>query len=107
MGQALRPSDASAADCRLAQQLIDRAQNPPTDPVAAETWTQEIRQIRNTQLEDLGISTEVAKYVAWRRNKATGQGNLPTAEDFAEMKELAIGGCENSGVDLRIPDMPR
>ena len=101
------PSDASAADCRLAQQLFDRAQTPPTDPVAAETWDQEIRQIRYTQLQDLGISTEIGKYVRWQAAKATGQGELPTAAEFDEMLDLTIGGCENSGVDLRIPAITR
>ncbi|WP_157239390.1 hypothetical protein [Catenuloplanes japonicus] len=101
------PSDASAADCRLAQQLFDRAQTPPKDDAAAETWEQEIRQVRYTQLVDQGISTEIGHYVRWQRAKATGQGHLPTAEEFDDMLDLAIGGCENSGVDLNIPALPR
>ncbi|MFI5845919.1 hypothetical protein ACIA8K_40075 [Catenuloplanes sp. NPDC051500] len=101
------PSDASAEDCRLAQQLFDRAQTPPTDPAEAEKWDQEIRQIRYTKLVDQGISTEIGKYVRWQAAKATGQGDLPTPEQFDTMLDLAIGGCENSGVDLKIPALPR
>ncbi|MEU8657483.1 hypothetical protein, partial [Actinoplanes philippinensis] len=32
------PTAASAADCRLAQELIDNAQNPPTHPPEGAKW---------------------------------------------------------------------
>jgi len=97
------PTTASAADCKLAQQLIDKAQTPPTDKVAAQKWDDEIRQIRYTQLVDQGVSTQVGRYVRWERAKATGDGALPTAEEFKNMKDEAIGHCDDSGVDLKIP----
>lgn len=99
------PTTASAADCRLAQELIDKARTPPRDGAEAEKWEQSIRQVRYTQLKDDGVSTQVGKYVAWNRAKATGAGELPTAKQFEAMKDEAIGHCDDSGVDLRIPSM--
>jgi hypothetical protein len=99
------PTTASAADCRLAQELIDKARTPPSDDAEAEKWEQSIREVRYTQLKDDGVSTQVGRYVGWNRVKATGKGELPTAAQFKEMKDEAIGHCDDSGVDLRIPAM--
>ncbi|WP_430790497.1 hypothetical protein [Actinoplanes sp. G11-F43] len=97
------PTSASAADCTLAQQLIDRAQTPPTDAAAAEKWAQEIRQIRYTQMVDQGISTQVGWYVQWQTIKATGAPERPREGQLEEIYELAAGHCDDSGVELRIP----
>ncbi|GIE77273.1 hypothetical protein Aph02nite_32230 [Actinoplanes philippinensis] len=97
------PTAASAADCRLAQELIDKAQNPPSDAAEGEKWEQQIRQIRYTRLENDGISTEVGKYVHWSMVRATGDPARPPAGTLEEMTELAIGHCEDSGVELRVP----
>jgi hypothetical protein len=97
------PTTASAADCELAQRLIDRAQTPPTDPAAAEEWEKEIREIRYAEFANDGISTEVGRYVYWQRVAATGEGDRPTPERFATMRDNALGHCADSGVELRIP----
>lgn len=97
------PTRASTADCELAQQLFDRAQTAPADGAQAERWEREIRQIRYTRLADEGLSTEVGRYVAWSRVRATGTGERPTAEQFDRMKDEALGHCEGSDVDLKIP----
>jgi hypothetical protein len=97
------PTAASAADCTLAQQLIDKAQTPPTEEPQAEQWEQQIRQVRYTQLENDGISTEVGRYVHWSRVRATGDPARPGAGELDEIIELAIGHCEDSGVELRVP----
>jgi len=97
------PTTASAADCRLAQQLFDKAQTPPTDKAAAQKWELDIRQIRYTQLVDQGVSTQVGYYVRWAVVKATGEGERPTAAQFKKMKQEAIGHCDDSGVNLNIP----
>jgi hypothetical protein len=97
------PTAASAADCRLAQELIDKAQTPPADAVEAEKWEQQIRQVRYTRFEDDGISTEVGRYVRWQRARATGEDVQPGAGELDEIYELAAGHCEDSGVQLRIP----
>ncbi|WP_405095587.1 hypothetical protein [Micromonospora sp. NBC_01412] len=97
------PTTASTDDCELAQQLIDRAQTPPTGKAEAQQWEKEIRQIRYTRIEDEGVSTEVGRYVAWAVVRATGEGERPTAADFEQMKNEATGHCDGSGVDLKIP----
>jgi hypothetical protein len=96
------PTAASAADCRLAQELIDKAQTPPADAAEAEKWEQQIRQVRYTRLENDGISTEVGRYVHWQKARATGEPG-PSAGELDEIYELAAGHCEDSGVKLRIP----
>lgn len=97
------PTAASAADCALAQQLIDKAQTPPTGAAEAQKWEQEIRQVRYTRLENDGISTEVGRYVSWSRLRATGAPDRPRPGELEEITDLAVGHCEDSGVDLRIP----
>ncbi|BAL87839.1 hypothetical protein AMIS_26190 [Actinoplanes missouriensis 431] len=97
------PTAASAADCRLAQELIDKAQTPPADVAEAEKWEQQIRQVRYTRLENDGISTEVGRYVRWQKARATGESVRPGTGELDEIYELAAGHCEDSGVDLRIP----
>jgi hypothetical protein len=97
------PTAASAADCRLAQELIDKAQTPPADAAEAEKWEQQIRQVRYTRFEDDGISTEVGRYVRWQKARATGEDVRPRAGELDEIYELAAGHCEDSGVELRIP----
>jgi hypothetical protein len=94
---------ASAADCRLAQQLIDQAKSAPSDPAKAEAWEADIRKVRYTRFQDDGLSTQVGRYVYYATVKATGQGERPTAEDFTTMKKEALGHCKDSGVELTIP----
>ena len=97
------PTTAAAADCRLAQQLIDRAQTPPADVAEAEKWEQQIRQVRYTRFENDGISTQVGRYVYWSRVRSTGDSTRPPAGELDEITELATGHCEDSGIDLRLP----
>lgn len=99
------PTAASGADCALAQELIDKAQTPPADATEAESWEQQIRQVRYTRFENDGISTEVGRYVYWSRVKATGAAERPRAGELDEITELAVGHCADSGVDLRIPKL--
>jgi hypothetical protein len=99
------PTAASAADCRIAQQQIDQAQSAPTDPAQKDAWKTELRRVRSTQMEDLGLVTEIAFYVAWKVNVASGEGDLPTDEEFKERVDRAIGACEDSGVELKIPGL--
>lgn len=99
------PTAASAEDCRIAQQQIDQAQNAPTDPAQKEAWKTELRKVRTTQMKDLGLVTEIAFYVAWKVNVASGEGNLPSDEEFERTVDRAIGACEDSGVELKIPGL--
>ena len=80
-----------------------RVMTPPTDKAQVQNWAEEIRKIRYSQFVDQGISTQVGFYVAWVVVKVTGEGKRPTAQRFQEMKDEAIGHCDDSGVDLKIP----
>jgi hypothetical protein len=97
------PTQASKADCVLAQQLFDRAQAGPGDATKAAAWETEIRQIRYTKLADEGLSTQVGKYVYWATVKATGAGEKPTVTEVDKVLKEAKGHCGDSGVNLVIP----
>jgi|GEM_PF-1759475 len=99
------PTPASAADCRLAQQLFDRGSTAPTDPAEAEEWEQDLRRIRYAEFVNDGISTEVGRFIYWSRVKATGEGERPTADQVAEMRRNAEGHCAGSGIELTIPEL--
>lgn len=99
------PTAASKADCQLAQQLFDRARNAPSDPAAAEKFETDLRQIRYTQLKDDGISTQVGRYITWQVVHSTGKGIPPTEAQFTDMKDQALGHCDDSGVKLNIADI--
>jgi hypothetical protein len=103
--QRFGPTPASAADCRLAQQLIDQAKSAPSEEAEAEAWEADIRKVRYAKLQDDGLSTQVGRYVSYARAKATGQGERPTADDFTTMKKEALGHCKGSGVELTIPEI--
>jgi hypothetical protein len=96
------PTSASAADCELAQQLLDKAGSMPSDVQRANDLEVEIRATRYARFEDDGISTEVGKYVHWKAVKATGQGEKPTRDDYDQMVRNAKGHCDDQR-DLVIP----
>ncbi|WFE30142.1 hypothetical protein O7623_13555 [Solwaraspora sp. WMMD791] len=103
--QQFGPTQASAADCRLAQQLLDQTKNPPSEPAEAEQWEQDLRKIRYAQFVDQGISTEVGRFIHWSRVKATGAGERPTTEQISQARSNAEGHCASSGVELTFPDL--
>lgn len=99
------PTQASKADCDLAQQLFDKAAQVPSDKEKAKALELEIRNIRYTKFEDpenSGISTEVGKYLSWKVHKAIQEGDLPTREKYGEMVKNAKGHCRGER-DLVIP----
>ena len=99
------PTQASKADCDLAQQLLDRAATVPADKAQAKALEVEIRNVRYTKFEDpqnSGISTEVGRYVSWKVRKVTGEAELPTRDQYDEMVKNAKGHCRGER-DLNIP----
>ncbi|MFI6095687.1 hypothetical protein ACIA8G_09050 [Lentzea sp. NPDC051213] len=99
------PTQASKADCDLAQQLLDKVVQVPAEPDKAKALEVEIRNVRYTQFEDpksSGISTEVGRYIAWRVNTVTKQSPAPTREQYDEVVKNANGHCRGHRV-LNIP----
>jgi hypothetical protein len=99
------PTRASAADCQLAQQLLDQTRNPPSESAEAEQWEQDLRKIRYAQFVDQGISTEVGRFIHWSRVKSTGEGERPTTEQISRARRNAEGHCASSGVKLTFPEL--
>ncbi|MFD9701021.1 hypothetical protein [Lentzea sp. NPDC059081] len=96
------PTQASEVDCDLAQELIDRANGMPSDAAAAKALEADIRQARYSRFENDGISTEVGRYVTWKLVKATGDGTVPTREQYDEMVGNAQAHCRGER-DLALP----
>jgi hypothetical protein len=97
------PSQASAADCALAQTIIDQAQTLPRDKAAVEKWQKDTRQLRITQLKDGFLGVEIAGYEGWAANRATGEGPTPTKQELAEMTKNANSHCEAAKRTLVFP----
>jgi uncharacterized membrane protein len=101
--QRTRPSQASAADCALAQNIIDQAQKLPRDKAAVEKWQKDTRQLRITRLKDGFLGVEIAGYEGWAANRATGEGPTPTTEQLAEMTRNANSHCTAAKRTLVFP----
>jgi hypothetical protein len=88
-----QPSQASVADCELAQTIIDQAQKLPRDKAAVETWLKETRQIRISRMADGYLGAQISGYEHWAASRATGEGELPTREQMARMTKEAKSHC--------------
>src|SRR3954469_21911633 len=73
-----RPTQASAADCKLAQQIVDETQTPPSDKAQVQAWMEELHKARRGVMVDQGLSTEIGYYVRWAAVKAAGEGGKLT-----------------------------
>ncbi|OJF13217.1 flagellar basal body-associated FliL family protein [Couchioplanes caeruleus] len=97
------PSQASAADCALAQSIIDRARQVPRDKAAAEKWAAETRQMRITGMKDGYLGALVAQYEGWAVASATGEGRPPAPREVTDLRDEANGHCEEAGRTLTFP----
>ncbi|GIM76061.1 hypothetical protein Aco04nite_48430 [Winogradskya consettensis] len=99
----LRPTAASAADCRLAQKMFDKAAAFPVgDAAAAEVWETQIRQYAPGRFENDGVATQVLRYTMWARTEAAGGTDRPEAGVLDDIDKEAHGHCDDSGVEITI-----
>jgi hypothetical protein len=91
--QHFTPSRASAADCQLAQAIIDQAQRLPHSRAADEAWLTDMHNLRMARMKDGYLGLQVARYEGWAAARATGTGELPTAAEFRDMVHEANSHC--------------
>jgi hypothetical protein len=90
------PSQASAADCRLAQSIVDQAQKLPNDKAADEKWLRDMHNLRMAQMKDGYLGAQIFAYETWAAVKASGgaaEGDLPTPKEFTHMVNEANSHC--------------
>lgn len=97
------PSQASAADCALAQKIIDEAQELPGDKAAVAKWRKDTRDLRIAEMKDGYLGLRIATYEQWAADRATGAAEAPTKRELADMAHKANSHCTEAERTLVIP----
>lgn len=101
-----QPSQASAADCRMARTIITEAQQVSAGPAPeAEKWERQTAQRRRTQMKDGYLGFNIAQYEAWAVLTAQKSPESPSARDLRDLEDKARAHCADSGVDLTMPPL--
>ncbi|MFJ9658264.1 hypothetical protein ACIRPR_09905 [Streptomyces griseoflavus] len=99
-------SQASAADCRLAQRIITEAEAISTGPAPdAETWWRKTGDERRARMKDGYLGAKVSQYEGWALATAQKSPEAPSAKDVRNLQEDARGHCSDSGVTLSMPPL--
>ncbi|UUU32303.1 hypothetical protein JIX56_21665 [Streptomyces sp. CA-210063] len=97
------PSQASAADCALAQKIIDEAQELPADEAAVAKWRKDTRDLRIAEMKDGYLGLRIATYEQWAADHATGTAEAPTKQELADMTKTANSHCTEAERTLVVP----
>jgi hypothetical protein len=101
-----QPSQASAADCRMARAIITEAQQVSVGPAReAEKWERQTAQRRRTQMKDGYLGFNIAQYEAYAVLSAQKSPEAPSAKDVRDLEDKARGHCADSGVSLTMPPL--
>lgn len=95
-------SQASRTDCRLAQKLVDSAQQIPSGKAAIDKWVKSERQLRS-QLDDGYLGANISVYNGWAALQAKGEGTPPQKKELQELADEANSHCSNAKVTLEFP----
>ncbi|MGW5868833.1 hypothetical protein ACWFRJ_42590 [Streptomyces sp. NPDC055239] len=98
-----KPSQASAADCALAQKIIDGAQDLPGDKADVAKWLKDTQELRRKGMTDGYLGLQVAKYESWAADNATGEAKAPSKSVQQKTADTANSHCTDSGRTLRFP----
>ncbi|MEV7784629.1 hypothetical protein AB0O72_04400 [Streptomyces sp. NPDC088106] len=97
-------SQASAADCRLAQRIITEAGEISTGSAQdAEKWWKKTGDERRAQMEDGYLGARISQYEGWALATAQKSPEAPSAKDVRNLEKEARGHCSDSGVTLSMP----
>ncbi len=100
------PTQASAEDCRQAQQLFDQvAKRPPAKPGKVSEWVAEVRP-QWLQLTNDGLQSQGLVYSSMVARKTSGDEPPVTQAAYQDMLDEAHGHCQDSGVKLNIAPLP-
>ncbi|MER6086886.1 hypothetical protein [Streptomyces bluensis] len=98
-----QPSQASKADCALAQRIVDGAQDLSHDKAAVDEWEKDTRQLRRSQMKDGYLGFRIAQYELWAALRAKGEGTPPADKQVKELADKANRHCVDAGVTLTLP----
>ncbi|MEV6012058.1 hypothetical protein AB0M29_35310 [Streptomyces sp. NPDC051976] len=100
------PSQASKADCTLAQQIIDEAQKLPTgDKKAVDKWEKDTATLRRAHMKDGYLGYDIAQYEGWMATKAKGETLEQTKKDMLHIAAQANSHCTDAKVTLAFPSL--
>nr|WSY55149.1 hypothetical protein OG999_36805 [Streptomyces sp. NBC_00886] len=85
------PSQASAADCALAQKIIDEAQTQ--DKSTVKKWMESMHDLRKAQMKDGYLGLQIARYEGSMAAHLTGEDEVPTKAELADMSAQANSHC--------------
>ncbi|MGP4049988.1 hypothetical protein [Streptomyces sp. 2A115] len=97
------PSQASKADCALAQKIVDDAQELPSGKAAVEEWWQSTGELRRSQMKDGFLSAQISIYEGWAFQHAKGEGTAPAEREVDQLTKKANTHCTDAGVKLAFP----
>jgi hypothetical protein len=89
------PSQATAADCRTAQAMIDRAQHIPADKAAQRAGYQAYRA-ELSKIGDGYLRVNVSNYVGGAYELAAGRAIEQTPAAFTKMLKAANSHCSQT-----------
>jgi hypothetical protein len=99
-------SQASAEDCKLAQQIVTEAEEISTGPAPdAQKWWKETGDERRAQMKDGYLGAKISQYEGWALETAKKSPEAPSAKDVKNLQEDAQGHCSDSGVTLSMPPL--
>ncbi|MGW2133720.1 hypothetical protein [Streptomyces coelicoflavus] len=100
------PSQASAADCRLAQRISAEAHEVASGSSRdAEDWARETATVRRSRMRDGYLGFRVAQYESWAVLTAQDSPRTPSAEDVRSLQDKARRHCTRSGVEVSMPPL--
>ncbi|MCX4908943.1 hypothetical protein [Streptomyces sp. NBC_00878] len=95
------PSQASAADCALAQKIIDEAQKQ--DKSTVTKWLKDVRELRYAEMKDGYLSGQIGRYEGATATHLTGEGEASTKAELADMSKQANAHCTAAKRTLVFP----
>ncbi|WP_416986568.1 hypothetical protein [Streptomyces sp. T028] len=98
-------SQASKADCALAQRIVDDAQNLPSDKAAVVKWEQDTMKMRRAQMKDGYLGFRVAQYEIWAADKAKGVGTPPSDREVSKLSDKANAHCAEALMMITFPPL--
>ncbi|PJE96592.1 hypothetical protein CUT44_16195 [Streptomyces carminius] len=95
-----KPSQASAADCRMAKDIVEQAKEAAGKPAGeAEEWGRKTAAERRVKMADGYLGFRVAQYEAWAVEHAKDAPS-GTAREIRSLRDKAQEHCSDAGVDL-------
>lgn len=98
-----KPSQASKADCVLAQELVGAAKEIPGDKAGIAKWEKAVQEGR-AQLKDGYLASSISNFHGMAAAKAKGEG-APTEKMVTETSDKANEHCADARTVITFPSL--